>query len=337
LFTAKAMKQRYAIETFALTKKYGKILALDQLNLKIEPGEVFGLLGPNGAGKTTAISMLCTVNSPTSGTALVNGYDIRKQAGKVRRSIGIVFQDPSIDDRLTGRENMMLHAILYDIGDQAAKKRIAELLDLVGLTDRADSLMKTYSGGMRRRLELARGLLHSPRVLFLDEPTLGLDPQTRQHLWSHIEELARQSSITVILTTHYMEEAERLCSRVGIIDSGKIKVVDTPANLIGALKGEVVTVVTARPAEFLARIKELDFAHHAEATDSAVRLHLSDAEKKVPMIVELASASNIELKSVSIHKPTLNDVFLYYTGKEIRSEEAENELRSTMRALNRMR
>jgi ABC-2 type transport system ATP-binding protein len=337
LFTAKAMKQRYAIETFALTKKYGKILALDQLNLKIEPGEVFGLLGPNGAGKTTAISMLCTVNSPTSGTALVNGYDIRKQAGKVRRSIGIVFQDPSIDDRLTGRENMMLHAILYDIGDQAAKKRIAELLDLVGLTDRADSLMKTYSGGMRRRLELARGLLHSPRVLFLDEPTLGLDPQTRQHLWSHIEELARQSSITVILTTHYMEEAERLCSRVGIIDSGKIRVVDTPANLIGALKGEVVTVVTARPTEFLAKIRELDFAHHAEATDSAVRLHLSDAEKKVPMIVELASASNIELKSVSIHKPTLNDVFLYYTGKEIRSEEAENELRSTMRALNRMR
>lgn len=337
MFTASAMKQLYAIETFALTKRYGKILALDQLNLKIEPGEVFGLLGPNGAGKTTAISMLCTVISPTSGTALVNGYDIRKQAGKVRRSIGIVFQDPSIDDRLTGRENMMLHATLYDIASHTAKKRIGELLDLVGLADRADSPMKTYSGGMRRRLELARGLLHSPRVLFLDEPTLGLDPQTRQHLWSHIEELARQSNITVILTTHYMEEAERLCSRVGIIDSGRIKVVDTPANLIGALKGEVVTVVTSRPADFLARIKELDFAHHAEATDSTVHLHLSDAEKKVPMIVELASASQIELKSVSIHKPTLNDVFLYYTGKEIRSEEAENELRSTMRALNRMR
>jgi ABC-2 type transport system ATP-binding protein len=331
------MKQLYAIETFALTKRYGKILALDQLNLKIEPGEVFGLLGPNGAGKTTAISMLCTVNSPTSGTALVNGYDIRKQAGKVRRSIGIVFQDPSIDDRLTGRENMMLHATLYDIRSPAAKKRIGQLLELVGLADRADSPMKTYSGGMRRRLELARGLLHSPRVLFLDEPTLGLDPQTRQHLWSHIEELARRSNITVILTTHYMEEAERLCSRVGIIDIGRIKVVDTPANLIGELKGDVVTVVTNRPADFLARIKELNFTHHAEATDSSVRLHLYDAEKKVPMIVELASASQIELKSVSIHKPTLNDVFLHYTGKEIRSEEAENELRSTMRALNRMR
>ena len=331
------MKQLYAIETFNLTKRYGKILALDQLNLKIEPGEVFGLLGPNGAGKTTAISMLCTVNSPTSGTALVNGFDIRKQSGKVRRSIGIVFQDPSIDDRLTGRENMMLHATLYDISSSVAKKRIVELLDLVGLIDRADSPMKTYSGGMRRRLELARGLLHSPRVLFLDEPTLGLDPQTRQHLWSHIEELARQSNITVILTTHYMEEAERLCSRVGIIDTGRIKVVETPAHLIGALKGDVVTVVTSRPADFLAKIKELSFTHHAEAVDSTIRLHLSEAEKKVPMIVELASANQIELKSVSIHKPTLNDVFLYYTGKEIRSEGAENELRSTMRALGRMK
>jgi len=337
LLTATTMKQIYAIETFALTKRYGKILALDQLNLKIEPGEVFGLLGPNGAGKTTAISILCTVNSPTSGTALVNGFDIRKQAGKVRRSIGIVFQDPSIDDRLTGRENMMLHATLYDVPSSNAKKRIIELLNLVGLADRADSPMKTYSGGMRRRLELARGLLHSPEVLFLDEPTLGLDPQTRQHLWSYIEELAKQSNITVILTTHYMEEAERLCSRVGIIDSGRIKVVDTPANLIGALKGDVVTVVTSQPADFLARIKELNFAHNAEAVDSTIRLQLSDAEKKVPMIVELASANHIELKSVSIHKPTLNDVFLYYTGKEIRSEEAENKLRSTMRAIGRMR
>lgn len=337
MYAAITMKQLFAIETFALTKRYGKILALDSLDLKIAPGEVFGLLGPNGAGKTTAISMLCTVNSPTSGTALVNGFDIRRQAGKVRRSIGIVFQDPSIDDRLTGRENMMLHATLYDIGTVLARKKIIELLGLVGLQDRADSPMKTYSGGMRRRLELARGLLHSPRVLFLDEPTLGLDPQTRQHLWSHIEELARQSNITVILTTHYMEEAERLCSRVGIIDSGRIKVVDTPANLIGALEGDVVTIITSRPADFLERVKELSFTRNAEVVDSTVRLHLSDAEKKVPVIVELASAAGIELKSVSIHKPTLNDVFLYYTGKDIRSEEAENELIKAMRVISRRR
>jgi ABC-2 type transport system ATP-binding protein len=325
------------LTTDGLVKQYRRRRVVNAVSIYVNAGEIVGLLGPNGAGKTTAISMLCTVNSPTSGTALVNGFDIRRQAGKVRRSIGIVFQDPSIDDRLTGRENMMLHATLYDIGTVLARKRINELLGLVGLQDRADSPMKTYSGGMRRRLELARGLLHSPRVLFLDEPTLGLDPQTRQHLWSHIEELARQSNITVILTTHYMEEAERLCSRVGIIDSGRIKVVDTPANLIGALEGDVVTIITSRPADFLERVKELSFTRNAEVVDSTVRLHLSDAEKKVPVIVELASAAGIELKSVSIHKPTLNDVFLYYTGKDIRSEEAENELRKAMRVISRRR
>jgi ABC-2 type transport system ATP-binding protein len=327
----------FAVETFALTKKYGKITALDRLNLKIKYGEVFGLLGPNGAGKTTAISMLCTINSPTSGTATVNGFDILKQADKVRRSIGIVFQDPSIDDRLTGRENMMLHATLYDIKSSVARIRIGQLLELVGLADRADSQMKTYSGGMRRRLELARGLLHSPRVLFLDEPTLGLDPQTRQHLWSHIEELARQAGITVILTTHYMEEAERLCSQVGIIDAGKIKVVDTPGNLIGALKGDVVTVVTSRPSEIMGIINQFDFFHSAEAMDSTIRMSVAEAEKKVPVIIESASAAGIDIKSVSIHKPTLNDAFLYFTGREIRAEDAENQLKVHMRALNKMR
>lgn len=330
-------KPGFAVETFDLTKKYGKITALDCLNLKIEYGEVFGLLGPNGAGKTTAISMLCTINSPTSGTASVNGFDIIKQADKVRRSIGIVFQDPSIDDRLTGRENMSLHATLYDITSSVARKRTAELLELVGLADRADSQMKTYSGGMRRRLELARGLLHSPSVLFLDEPTLGLDPQTRQHLWDHIEELARQAGITVILTTHYMEEAERLCSKVGIIDAGKIRVVDTPGNLIGALKGDVVTVVTGRPSEFLVIIKKLDFFHSAEAVDGTIRLSVSEAEKKVPVIIEASTAAGIDIKSVSIHKPTLNDAFLHFTGREIRAEDAENQLKMHMRAMNKMR
>ena len=331
------IKPGFAVEIFELTKKYGKITALDRLNLKIEYGEVFGLLGPNGAGKTTAISMLCTINSPTSGTATVNGFDIIKQADKVRRSIGIVFQDPSIDDRLTGRENMMLHATLYDISSSVARKRIGELLELVGLADRADSQMKTYSGGMRRRLELARGLLHSPRVLFLDEPTLGLDPQTRQHLWAHIEELARQAGITVILTTHYMEEAERLCSQVGIIDAGKIKIVDTPGNLIGALKGDVVTVVTSRPSEFLVIIRQFDFFHSAEAMDSTIRLSVTEAEKKVPIIIESAAAAGIDIKSVSIHKPTLNDAFLHFTGREIRAEDPENQLKVHMRALNKMR
>ena len=331
------MKEPAAIETQNLTKKYGKIVALDNLNLTIQYGEIFGLLGPNGAGKTTAISMLCTINAPTSGSALVNGFDIIKQPDKVRRSIGIVFQDPSIDDRLTGRENMQLHATLYDVTRSQARKRIKELLDLVGLADRADSPMKTYSGGMKRRLELARGLLHHPNVLFLDEPTLGLDPQTRQHLWSHIEELAKQEKITVILTTHYMEEAERLCTRIGIIDFGRIKVVDTPTNLINTLKGDVLTVICSRPQEFIDKINELKLAHRVESVDGTIRLTIAEAEKMIPVIVELAASHNIEIKSVSIHKPTLNDVFLYYTGREIREEEAENQLKTHMRAMGRMR
>ncbi|MGA2367578.1 MAG: ATP-binding cassette domain-containing protein [Dehalococcoidia bacterium] len=331
------MKESVAIKTQNLTKKYGKIVALDNLNLTIQYGEIFGLLGPNGAGKTTAISMLCTINAPTSGSALVNGFDIIKQPDKVRRSIGIVFQDPSIDDRLTGRENMQLHATLYDVTPAQARKRIKELLDLVGLADRADSPMKTYSGGMKRRLELARGLLHHPNVLFLDEPTLGLDPQTRQHLWSHIEELAKQEKITVILTTHYMEEAERLCTRIGIIDFGKIKVVDTPANLINTLKGDVLTVMSNRPQEFIDKINELKLADRVESVDGSIRLTIAEAEKMVPVIVELANSHNIEIKSVSIHKPTLNDVFLYFTGREIRAEEAENQLKTHMRAMGRLR
>jgi len=331
------MKNSFAIETFNLTRKYGDLVALDNLDLKIGYSEVFGLLGPNGAGKTTAISLLCTIISPTSGTALVNGYDIRKQPGKVRRSIGIVFQDPSIDDRLTGRENLQLHATLYDIPTGQAKKRIAEVLELVGLSDRADSPMKTYSGGMKRRLELARGLLHSPKVLFLDEPTLGLDPQTREHLWNYIEDMARKAEITVILTTHYMEEAERLCSRIAIIDFGKIKVIDTPANLKAMLKGDVITVKADRPQELAGRLSEISFATSIESTDGSLRLTVPDGEKLIPRLIEIASQSGVQVKSVSLHRPTLNDVFLHYTGREIREEEAESSMRTHMRAIGRMR
>src|SRR4030066_54330 len=255
------MRTKFAIETKELTKRYGDLVAVDNLNLTIDYGEVFGLLGPNGAGKTTIISMLCTIINPSSGSATVNGFDILKRPANVRRSIGIVFQDPSIDDRLTGRENLQLHACLYDLRAELAKKRIAEVLNLVGLEDRAESAMKTYSGGMRRRLELARGLLHHPRVLFLDEPTLGLDPQTREHLWAYIENLARTTEITIVITTHYMEEADKLCNRVAIIDYGKIKVVDTPANLKAALKGDVITITTAQPEKLATRLAETKPTH----------------------------------------------------------------------------
>ncbi|HIE16820.1 MAG TPA: ATP-binding cassette domain-containing protein [Dehalococcoidia bacterium] len=321
---ANVSSARFAIETRELTKKYGDLIAVDRLNLTIEYGEVFGLLGPNGAGKTTLISMLCTIINPTSGRAMVNGFDILKQPADVRRSIGIVFQDPSIDDRLTGRENLKLHACLYDMPPPVTKRRISEVVSLVGLESRADDLMKTYSGGMRRRLELARGLLHSPKVLFLDEPTLGLDPQTREHIWTYIESLARTGDITIILTTHYMEEAERLCHRVAIIDYGKIKVADTPANLKAALRGEVITITTAQPEKLAARLAEAKLCPHIDISQDTLRLTVANAEKLVPKLIEIASEMEVEVSSVSVHRPTLNDVFLHYTGREIRAEDAES-------------
>jgi ABC-2 type transport system ATP-binding protein len=324
------MESKFAIETRDLTKKYRELTAVDHLNLTVDHGEVFGLLGPNGAGKTTIISMLCTIIKPTSGRASVNGYDILKRAGKVRRSIGIVFQDPSIDDRLTGRENLQLHACLYDVPSDLAKKRIAEVLELVGLEDRADFAMKTYSGGMRRRLELARGLLHHPTVLFLDEPTLGLDPQTREHLWEYIENLAKSTKITIILTTHYMEEADQLCKRIAIIDYGKIKVIDTPANLKTTLKGDVITVTTAESEKLAARFNELRLAPRVDVSTDAIRLTVPNAEKLIPKLIKIATDIGIEVSSVSIHRPTLNDVFLHYTGRNIRAEEAESQMRKFM-------
>ena len=228
-----------SIITTNLTKKYGDLTAVDDLNLSIESGEIFGLLGPNGAGKTTAIMMLSTLLKPTSGSATVNGFDIVKQPSRVRESIGIVFQDPSSDDTLTGYENLKLHALMYDVPMKEIDARIEKVMTLVDLHDRTHDIVKKYSGGMRRRMEIARGLLHEPKVLFLDEPTIGLDPQTREHMWHYIESLAKRLHMTIILTTHYMEEEERLCNRIAIIDHGKIAVLDTPANLIASIGGDI--------------------------------------------------------------------------------------------------
>src|SRR3989337_739235 len=232
------------IETSKLLKSFGSLVAVDNLDIAVESGEVFGLLGPNGAGKTTTISMLCTILKPTSGTAKVNGFDIVKEATQVRKSIGIVFQEPSVDDRLTGRENLFMHANLYGVPPGDQKNRIDKILKLVELEDRADDLLRTYSGGMRRRLEIARGLIHYPKVLFLDEPTLGLDPQTRDHVWTYIKELKETHDITIVLTTHYMEEADRLSDRVAIIDYGKVVALDTPAKLKDALEGDLIRIRT---------------------------------------------------------------------------------------------
>lgn len=305
------------IETKNLSKKYRGLTAVDNLNLAINEGEIFGLLGPNGAGKTTTLMMLTTLVKPTSGTAIVNGFDIVKQPDKVRGSIGMVFQDPSSDDTLTGYENLKLHGMLYNIPKAEREKRIKEVLRLVELTDRKDELVKNYSGGMRRRLELGRGLMHYPKVLFLDEPTLGLDPQTRDHLWRYIKELARQMHISVIITTHYMEEADQLCNRVAIIDAGKIVALDAPAKLKEVIGGDVVTIKIKEPK--MEEIKKLSFVSKFNIKNDIVSLTVANANEHLAEILQLIG----KVDSVEVHTPTLSDVFLHYTGREIREDTPE--------------
>ncbi len=305
------------IKTEALTKKYGKLTAVDQLNLEVEEGEIFGLLGPNGAGKTTLISMLCTILKPTSGRAWVNGFDIVKEASKVRKSIGIVFQQPSVDDLLTGRENLAMHNLLFGVPRELRKQRIDEVLSIVNLEKRADDLVNTYSGGMRRRLELARGIMHHPKILFLDEPTLGLDPQTREHIWEYIQELAEKECMTVMLTTHYMEEAEQLCDRVAIIDYGKIVVLDSPQALKNKIAGDVVKLKQQNPD--IDSLRKLDYVKNVQEKDGLLYLSIKDASKHLQDL--LTHTGPIDF--VEVRSGTLNDVFLHYTGREIREAEAE--------------
>ncbi len=307
----------YAVETAALTKRYGNLLAVDTLNLRIEEGEIFGLLGPNGAGKTTTLSMLATLLKPTSGTGRVNGYDIITQPADVRRSIGIVFQDPSSDDILTGRENLYLHALMFGVPKNERRQRIDRVLGLVDLQDRANDIVKKYSGGMRRRLELARGLLHNPRILFLDEPTLGLDPQTREHIWAYIENLVKSEKVTVIITTHYMDEADRLCNRVAIIDHGQVAALDTPSALKLKVGGEIIQLRVRSPK--LEPLKGLDYVLSVDQSGSTLRLTVKDASAHLQEILGKVG----EVDSVEVHTATLNDVFLHYTGREIREESGE--------------
>ncbi len=308
------------IDVRDLTRKFRELVAVDTLNFTVEQGEVFGLLGPNGAGKTTTLSMLCTILKPTSGTAIVNGYDITEHPSQVRRSIGIVFQEPSIDDRLTGRENLEMHADLYGVPKREQRKRIEDVLELVELHDKADLLMRTYSGGMRRRLEIARGFIHYPKVLFLDEPTLGLDPQTRGRIWTYISELSEREGITIILTTHYMEEADNLCDRVAIIDYGKIVALDEPDRLKEALEGDIISVKTDAMRQLSAKLIGVDWVKESREENGQLKLVVKDGNAALPRVVEIAASSGIHIDSMSIHEPTLEDVFLNYTGREIRGE-----------------
>lgn len=306
-----------AIETIDLTRKFGSLTAVDNVNLKVKEGEIFGLLGPNGAGKSTTISMLCTIMKPTSGTAKVNGYDIVHEPSQVRRSIGIVFQDPSIDDKLTGRENMEMHADLYDVQRDVMHSRIDEVLQLVELEDRASDYVNTYSGGMRRRLEIARSLTHYPRVLFLDEPTLGLDPQSRDHIWSYIRDLKERENITIILTTHYMEEADELCDRIAIIDRSRIIAMDTPHNLKEELEGEIIILQTNNNDKLVDKLLETDLADITEI-NGELNLKVKNAHTALPRIVELAVSNGVYVNNISIREPHLDDVFMHFTGREIR-------------------
>ena len=310
----------FAIQTMQLTKAYNSFKAVDNLNISVERGEIFGLLGPNGAGKTTTVSMLCTILNPTSGTATVNGFDLVHEANKVRKSIGIVFQDPSIDDRLTARENLYMHANLYGVPASEQKERVARILNLIELEDRADDLLRTYSGGMRRRLELGRGLIHYPQVLFLDEPTVGLDPQTRDHIWKYIRELKESHDITIVLTTHYMDEADRLSDRIAIMDHGKIVVLDTPQKLKETLEGDVVTI-KANDLEVLAKLVSkwlgLD---NTRICDGALEITVQNGKAAMPRIMEIATQNNIYVESLLSREPNLEDVFLHYTGRSIRED-----------------
>jgi ABC-2 type transport system ATP-binding protein len=305
------------IETKNLTKKFEQMTAVDNLNLEIKEGEIFGLLGPNGAGKTTTLLMLVTLKPPTSGTATINGFDIVKQPDKVRKSIGIVFQDPSSDEILTGYENLKLHGWLYDMPDTLREERIKEVLQLVDLTDRKDDRVKKYSGGMRRRLELARGLMHHPKVLFLDEPTLGLDPQSREHIWKYIEKLAKEKNMTIIITTHYMDEADKLCHRLAIIDRGKIVVMGSPKKLRKDLGGDIIRLKATNLN--IDSLKKLPYVKEISPCDGEVCLTLEDANVHLQEILRVVG----KIDSVEIHSPTLDDVFLHYTGRAYREDTPE--------------
>ena len=305
------------IEAVDLTKRYGELEAVKSVSFSVEPGETYGFLGPNGAGKSTTISMLCTLVRPTAGTATVAGFDVVRRRTEVRRQIGLVFQDTTLDDYLTGAENLRFHAELYRVPKEELDDRMHRVMEMVGLWDRRNSIVKTYSGGMKRRLEIARGLLHSPRVLFLDEPTVGLDPQTRSHIWGYINELKRRESITMFLTTHYMDEAEH-CDRIAIMDNGELVVVDTPEALKRSVGRDRVSI-TSENDEAAMRVLAERFDLEPTISEGAITFFVAHGEQFVP---RLFADPDITINSVHVARPTLDDVFMTYTGRTIRDAEA---------------
>ncbi len=305
------------ISVSGLTKKYGEVEAVRGIDFDVARGETFGFLGPNGAGKTTTIKILCTLANATSGTATVAGHDTASERDAVRRNIGLVFQDTTLDTYLTAEQNLRFHAELYGVPKAAVMPRMRQVMDMVGLWDRKDSLVSTFSGGMQRRLEIARGLLHAPHVLFLDEPTVGLDPQTRSSIWAYINDLKRREDITIFLTTHYMDEAEN-CDRIGIIDHGQIVAIDTPEALKASIGEDRVQIQTADDDAAIAALAGT-FGLEAAMHEGAVTFSVASGEQFVP---RLFAEFSVPIRSVSVSRPSLDDVFMSYTGTTIRDAEA---------------
>ena len=314
-----------SIETISLTKSFGDVIAVNDVSFSVETGEIFGFLGPNGAGKSTTMMILTTLLKPSSGRALVYGHDVRDDPKKVRQSIGFVQQETTVDEYLTGRENLILQAKLNHIPTGEIKSRIDEVLELIELTEKQHESVVTYSGGMRKRLDIAGGLLHRPKVLFLDEPTVGLDIQTRRKIWEYIKKIHDEYEMTIFLTTHYMEEADQLCDRIGIIDDGKIQIIDSPQNMKNALGNEVITITiedVKNNVTFLDELKKIDFIKKIKTDDSKITIFASNGTKVIPLVFKISSELDVKISSLSLTQPTLDDVFISYTGHEIRDADS---------------
>ena len=330
-----------AVETKSLSKTYGTgVKAVDEVSITVNDGEIFGFLGPNGAGKSTTIMILTTLLKPTSGTAHVAGFDVVTQAKKVREKIGYVQQESTVDEYLTGRENLELQARLNHIQKDLVKKRVDELLELVELSDRQNDSVITYSGGMRKRLDIAGGLLHRPKVLFLDEPTLGLDIQTRYKIWEYIKDIHKEFGMSIFLTTHYMEEADRLCDNISIIDYGKIKVTGSPKSLKSALGNEVVVFEVnsnMKLENMLSELKKTPLVKDIKTNGEEVTVFSTSGDQVMPKIFEISANLGIKIETISLTRPTLDDVFLSYTGRELRDENGNYNRKKEQEKMRRIR
>ena len=327
----------YAIEVNSLTKKFGNFKAVDNISFQVEEGEIFGFLGPNGAGKSTTMMILTTLLKPTSGYALVGGHNVVSEAKKVRKKIGYVQQEISVDEFLTGRENLYLHARINQVPNNQISSRIDEVIELVELTEKQDKAALTYSGGMRKRLDIANGLLSRPSVLFLDEPTVGLDIQTRRKIWEYIRKIRQDFGMTIFVTTHYMEEADNLCDRIGIIDFGKIQIIDKPKSMKSAIGNEIITFSLvdgkANQDALINQISKIEFVKEVKNKQDLINVLSTKSNEVIPKIFQESMNLGINISSLSLKQPTLDDVFISYTGHELR-DETENQKYSRKKEFN---